>query len=444
MDTLRASMGKTVVVGLGKTGLACARFLRARGVDVTINDSREAPPELAPAREFLAAAQLVLGCFDATLLAAADTIVLSPGVAREEPALARAIAEGVAVISEIELFARQARAPVVAITGSNGKSTVTTLVGEMAARAGYNVAVGGNLGTPAIELLREPEPALYVLELSSFQLELTGSLAPVAAVVLNLSPDHMDRYADLDAYAAAKARIYSGARHCIVNADDPCVLAMAPQGQPFSVTTAPAQGWGLLAREDGVWLARHGDPLIAAADLRIAGRHNLANALAALALADAAGVPLEPCLDALRAFTGLPHRTEWVGEAAGVRYYDDSKGTNVGATLAAVAGLPGSVVLIAGGEGKGQDFAPLRPVLAEKGRGLVLIGRDAALIERAVAGAIPVRRALDMDEAVRQARDLAQAGDSVLLSPACASFDMFQGYAHRGECFRAAVRRWAL
>ncbi len=442
MTKLNATNDVTVVVGLGKTGLACLRHLHAQGRPVAVTDSRAEPPGLAAARELLPDSAIAVGGFDAERLARAAEIVISPGVSPEEPALAAAAAAGVPVLSEIELFARVARAPVIAITGSNGKSTVTTLVGAMAERAGVDAAIGGNLGTPALELLRTPEPALYVLELSSFQLEHTETLRAVAAVVLNISPDHMDRYTDLNAYATAKARIYRHAETSVINADDPAVSAMR-DGVPFSVETAPLQGWGLLARQGRTYLARHGEPLLATSELRIAGRHNLANALAALALAEAAGLPLAACLEALRDFQGLEHRTQWVAEANGVRWYDDSKGTNVGATLAAVAGLPGRLVLIAGGEGKDQDFAPLRDALRDKARAVVLIGRDASLIEAALQGVVPVHHAADMDEAVRLAGTLAQAGESVLLSPACASFDMFSGYEERGRVFQQAARRWA-
>lgn len=438
----------TVVVGLGKTGLACARHLRACGAEVAITDSRAQPPELERARQELPNVRLVLGGFDAELLAAAAEIVISPGVSLREPALAAAQVQGVPFVSEIELFARAAKAPVVAITGSNGKSTVTTLVGLMAERAGRDVAVGGNLGTPALELLRQPESELYVLELSSFQLEKTESLRPAAAVVLNISADHMDRYDSLADYAAAKQRIYPQAQVRVVNADDPAVVAMASTSNGasvrFSVRGIEPQGWGVAQRGGEQWILRGHEPVLRVSELRIPGRHNLANALAALALGEAVGLSRPAMLTALREFSGLTHRTQWVGEANGVTWYDDSKGTNVGATLAAVAGMSQPVVLIAGGEGKGQDFAPLKPALAERARAVVLIGRDAALIETAIAGAVPTVRAEDMDAAVKRAIELAQPGDAVLLSPACASFDMFKGYTHRGEVFCQAVRRWAL
>ncbi len=446
-DAAIAHSGMTVVVGLGITGLACARFLHARGVAVAVTDSRCEPPQLAAARRELAQVPLALGAFDAGLLKDAKEIVLSPGVALEEPALAAAAAAGVPIISEIELFARHARAPIVAITGSNGKSTVTTLLGRMAELAGVDVAVGGNLGTPALALLRDPEPALYVLELSSFQLETTRGLNAKAAAVLNLSADHMDRYRGMEDYAAAKRRVYRGDGTMVVNLDDPLVAAMAGPGREvihFSLERVPENGFGVAEREGQAWICERGQPLLPVRELRLPGRHNLANALAALALGRAAGLPTAPMLEALRSFGGLPHRTEWVGSAGGVTWYNDSKGTNVGATLAAVQGLPGPLVLIAGGDGKGADFSPLRTGLVDKARAVVLIGRDARLIEQALAGAVPVYHAADMEMAVRRAAELAQPGDSVLLSPACASLDMFNDYEHRGQVFRDAVKRWAL
>jgi UDP-N-acetylmuramoylalanine--D-glutamate ligase len=321
---------------------------------------------------------------------------------------------------------------------------VTTLVGAMAGRAGKSVRVGGNLGTPALDLIAASEPDLYVLELSSFQLETTQSLDAAAAVVLNVSPDHMDRYATLADYTATKRRVYRGHGVMVLNADDPTVLAMAVPARPQLRFTLGAprnpDEFGLVERAGVAWLAQGATPLIAEAELRIAGRHNTANALAALALGNAVGLPVEAMCAALRAFTGLAHRTHFVAERRGVRYYNDSKGTNVGATLAAIEGLPGRLVLIAGGDGKGQDFAPLAAPLARKARAVVLIGRDAPLIEAAIAGQAPCAHAVTLEEAVQQAAALAQPGDSVLLSPACASFDMFKSYVERGERFAAAVQ----
>ncbi len=435
-------MGKrSLVVGLGKTGLSCARHLAGLGGEVVVVDSREQPPALAQLRAELPNVPVHLGGFAEAAFASVDQLVVSPGVSLKEPAIAAAVARGVPVLGDIELFARRAQAQVIAITGSNGKSTVTTLVAAMAQRAGTDVRAGGNLGIPALELMFMSEPDLYILELSSFQLETTQSLRSAAAVVLNVSPDHMDRYTDLDDYANAKARIYADAAVKVVNSDDPVVTAMAGENTlRFTLATPGPGDYGLRREAGGQWLARGERLLLPAQALRIPGRHNLANALAALALAEAVGLPEAAVLETLRSFEGLPHRTQWVAERDGVAWYNDSKGTNVGATLAALGGMPGKAVLIAGGDGKGADFSPLRQVVKDKARAVVLIGRDAPLIEAALAGAAPVLHAADMAEAVTLAREAAQSGDAVLLSPACASFDMYSGYEERGEVFMATVK----
>jgi UDP-N-acetylmuramoylalanine--D-glutamate ligase len=440
--------GRALIVGLGKTGLSCARFLRGAGVPVAVTDTRRAPPALSQLRAELPDVALFLGGFRDAVFAAADCLVVSPGVSTAIPEIQAAAARGVPVLGDIELFAKTAQAPIVAITGSNGKSTVTTLVGSMARRAGRRVAVGGNLGEPALDLLSH-EVGLYVLELSSFQLETTHSLHPSVAAVLNLSADHMDRYPDLSAYAAAKARIFRRAEVAVVNLDDAIVTAM-PTGDAerrgFTLD-APAEGvFGVCAHDDEPWLCCGSNPWMPAGDLQIPGHHNRANALAALAIGAAAGLPQETMLAAARDFEGLAHRSELVGERAGVRWYDDSKGTNPGATVAALEGFAGTggrqrVVLIAGGDGKGADFSPLAGAVARAARAVVLIGRDAPRIADALRGHVPLQQAVDMDDAVRLAAALAQPGDSVLLSPACASFDMYESYAHRGEVFAAAVRR---
>ncbi len=433
---------KVLVVGLGASGLAAARHLARRGIPFAVADSRLEPPGVTALRALVPHVELHLGPFDAGLFRRARRLVLSPGVAPQEPAVAAAAEAGVEVLGEVELFAREVEGPVVGVTGSNGKSTVTTLLGEMAVAAGRRVAMGGNLGTPALELL-DRQADLYVLELSSFQLETTVSLRPEVALLLNLSADHLDRHGSLEAYTAAKARILRGARRMVLNADDPRVRALGGEveGEVVWFTLGPpAEGeWGL--REG--WLC-HGDRRVVEADaLRIPGRHNQANALAALAAGTLLGLDPSAMVDALVRFPGLPHRTQWVAERDGVAWYDDSKATNVGATLAAVQGMPGPLVLIMGGEGKGADFAPLRDPVARKARAVVLIGRDAPLIESALGGAVPVERAGDMRDAVARAARLARTGDQVLLSPACASWDMFNGFAERGEAFASAVREAA-
>lgn len=446
---LRARLGfegMTLVVGLGVTGLSCVRFLRALGLPVEITDSRSAPPRLGVARGELAEVPLHLGAFSLAALERCARILLSPGVALEDPYLQAARARGIPVLGDIELFARCVDAPVVAVTGSNGKSTVTALVGAMAQAAGRDARVGGNIGTPALDLLQDTPPDLYVLELSSFQLETTASLNPCAAAILNLSPDHLDRYPDMQAYLEAKLRIYAGDGAIIANRDDPILSACLPRQRRIVRfgTGAPAGAdFGLIDADGQTWLAQGGERLITMDRLGLRGAHNALNALAALALGTAAGLPRGGMLAALQSFTGLPHRMQRIGERRGVSWFNDSKGTNVGATLAALGGLPGRAVLIAGGLGKGQDFSPLRELAAAKARAVVLIGRDAPLIEAALNNAVPIHYAGDMREAVERAAALGRPGDSVLLSPACASFDMFSGYEDRGRCFVAAFAELA-
>jgi UDP-N-acetylmuramoylalanine--D-glutamate ligase len=440
-------MAKTLIVGLGVTGLSCARYLAAQGVQLAIADSRERPPGLAGLLESFPDVAVFLGAFDERLFASAERIVVSPGMPVATPEIAAAAARGVPVIGDIELFARAADAPVVAITGSNGKSTVTTLVGEMAKASGVRAAVGGNLGTPALDLL-DDAVELYVLELSSFQLETTSSLRAAVATVLNVSDDHMDRYTDTEAYAAAKARILCGAGVGVYNADDPRVAAMsgADDAWYFTLGAASSDKMFGLCRVDGRdYLARGEQPLLACDELRMPGRHNQANALAALAIGTALGLDIEAMRRVLQRFEGLPHRTQWVAAHAGVTWYNDSKGTNVGATLSALEGLDSGddsrTVLIAGGDCKGADLAPLSAALGRYARAVVLIGRDAGRVAAVVPDSVPAVMAGDMRAAVAQARDLARPGDRVLLSPACASLDMFAGYAQRGEVFVREVRR---
>ncbi len=450
---------KALVVGLGETGASCVRWLLERDAVVRATDSRAEPPHAQHMREAFPEVPLRLGGFTDDDFAWADLVVVSPGVAVATPAIARAQAAGKDVVGDVELFARAiagGRARLLAITGSNGKSTVTALAGHLCAAVGLDTVVAGNIGLPVLEALddratRGREPDVWVLELSSFQLETTRSLAPDAATVLNLSQDHMDRYAGMDDYAAAKARIFPPTGNClqVLNREDARVMAMALPGHPvwtFGVEPEPpvaAPGhFRLVTRKDRLWLAEGEEALLPVDKLPIAGLHNAANALAALALCRAIGLPYEGLVPALKTFVGLPHRVQKVAEVAGRSYYDDSKGTNVGATVAALRGLREPVVLIAGGDGKGQDFAPLRAAV-QGARAVVLIGRDAPLIEAALAGACPIARAADMDAAVRQAHALARAGDAVLLSPACASWDMFRDYAHRAQVFVQSVRRLA-
>lgn len=450
---------KALVVGLGDTGAACVRWLIEHDAVVRATDSRAEPPHAQHMREAFPEVPLRLGGFDAADFDWADLVVVSPGVALATPAIQAAIAAGKDVLGDVELFARAiagSHAKVIAITGSNGKSTVTTLVGHLCAAVGLDTVIAGNIGLPVLDALDDREasgrdPDVWVLELSSFQLETTRSLAADAATVLNLSQDHMDRYATMADYAAAKARVFLGmgaAGVQVLNREDPLVMAMARPGattwtfgiaETASATHAPGH-FGLAMRKDRLWLAEGEEAILPVDKLPIAGLHNAANALAALALCRAIGLGYDGLAPALKTFEGLPHRVQKIAEIDGRVFYDDSKGTNVGATVAALQGLTQPVVLIAGGDGKGQDFAPLRAAVANA-RAVILIGRDAPLLAAAIGDACPVERADDMAAAVRQAHAASRPGDAVLLSPACASWDMFRDYTHRARVFVEAVRQ---
>jgi UDP-N-acetylmuramoylalanine--D-glutamate ligase len=435
---------RALVLGLGRTGLSCARYLQRKGVAVRVADTRAEPPAAAALREQVPDAELHTGAFQPGLLDGVAQIVISPGLSLREPVVAEAASRGLPVVGDIELFAREAAAPVAAITGTNGKSTVPALLADRATAGGRPAIAGGNLGEPALDLLERPAPALYVLELSSFQLETTYSLSTETATVLNVTADHLDRYGSIDEYAAAKARIFDGCEVAVVNADDARVRAMPRAGQrvlSFSLHDSTADYF--LAREPEPMLTCRGEPLLPLGALRLQGEHNAANALAALAMGEVLGLPRAPVLAALAAFGGLPHRAQWVADVGGVHFIDDSKGTNVGATIAAVAGMDGPLVLIAGGDGKGQDFDDLRAAFRGKVRHAVLIGRDAPRLAAVLEDVCATESASDMPGAVTAARAAARSGDTVLLSPACASLDMFRDYRHRGEEFAAAVRSLA-
>ncbi len=427
-------MNKVIVLGLGKTGLSCVHYFLARGITPLVMDTRAEP---AGRDQLPAGVPVHCGGLDEAALCAADLIISSPGIALATPALQAAAAAGVEIIGDIELFVREAQAPIVAITGSNGKSTVTTLVGEMAAEAGWAVGVGGNIGTPALDLLASPAQ-LYVLELSSFQLETTYSLQAAAATILNLSEDHLDRYDGMAGYLAAKQRIHHGAQHILTNRDDAATLPVA--GAEWQSFGLDGQSYGRVERDDGLWLAVHGEPVLAVSELRIVGAHNQMNALAAMALCDAVGVPRAAQLAVLRRFTGLPHRCQFVRDHAGVRWLNDSKATNVGSTLAAVAGVAesvqGKLVLIAGGQGKGQDFSPLQALLGHGIDHMLCFGQDADVL---CALGPQAERVADLEAAVARAAALTGAGDWVLLAPACASLDMFRNFEARGDRFCALV-----
>ncbi|KPA93059.1 UDP-N-acetylmuramoyl-L-alanine--D-glutamate ligase [Pseudomonas sp. RHF3.3-3] len=443
--SLIASDHFRIVVGLGKSGMSLVRFLANRGVAFAVADTRENPPELATLRRDYPQVEVRCGELDVEFLCRADELYVSPGLALATPALQAAAARGVKLSGDIELFARNAKAPIVAITGSNAKSTVTTLVGEMAAAAGKRVAVGGNLGTPALDLLGD-DIELYVLELSSFQLETTDQLNAAVATVLNISEDHMDRYSGLPAYHLAKHRIFRGAKQVVVNRQDALSRPLMSEGLPcwtFGLGKPDFKAFGL--REEGgeKYLAFEFQNLMPVRELKIRGAHNQSNALAALALGHAVGLPFDAMLSSLRTFGGLEHRCQWVREHNGVNYYNDSKATNVGAALAAIEGLgadiDGKLVLVAGGDGKGADFSALRAPVAAHCRAVVLLGRDAELLARALGDEVPLIRVQTLDEAVRRSAELARDGDAVLLSPACASLDMFRNFEERGRLFASAV-----
>ncbi|NNA00836.1 UDP-N-acetylmuramoyl-L-alanine--D-glutamate ligase [Pseudomonas lundensis] len=443
--SLIASDHFRIVVGLGKSGMSLVRFLARQGVSFAVADTRENPPELATLRRDYPQVEVRCGELDVEFLCRADELYVSPGLALATPALQAAAARGVKLSGDIDLFARNAKAPIVAISGSNAKSTVTTLVGEMAVAAGKRVAVGGNLGMPALDLLSD-DVELYVMELSSFQLETTHQLGAEVATVLNVSEDHMDRYSGLPAYHLAKHRIFRGARQVVVNRQDALTRPLMSDGLPcwtFGLGAPDFKAFGLREENGEKYLAFEFQNLMPVRELKVRGAHNQANALAALALGHAVGLPFDAMLSSLRTFTGLEHRCQWVRELDGVSYYNDSKATNVGAALAAIDGLgmdmDDKLVLIAGGDGKGADFSGLRDSVTRYCRAVVLIGRDADLIADALGDAVPQVRAASLDEAIAQCRALAQPGDAVLLSPACASFDMFKNYEERGQLFARAV-----
>ena len=442
----------TVIVGLGTTGMSVARYLSDQNREFAVVDSRQTPPcadELLSLNDSKPAYHF--GDFKTPLLTNAQQVIVNPGIAVSTSEIASAKKAGAEVIGDVELFFREIKSskPVIAITGSNGKTTVTTLLDLMAKESGIDVGTGGNIGTPALDLLTKPSTELFVLELSSYQLETTPSLQTLAAVILNLSEDHLDRYDNnIEQYAKAKALIYNNCQHVIYNREDQYSTRFATQSTNNKSICSfgldkPAKGhYGLQTQEGIKWLAKGDDLLMPVSDIKQVGKHNLANSLAALALGEIAGFKLSAMLKVLSEFTGMQHRTQWVGKFNQVNFYNDSKGTNVGATLSALSGLSGKTVLIAGGQGKGADFLPLKSVIVEKARAVVLIGADAEKISAIVHSSIPQSFADSMQEAVQQAYDFAdrEAGDNVLLSPACASFDMFENYIQRGQVFIEAVQ----
>lgn len=427
----------TVVVGLGKTGLSCVRHLVGQEKTVAVTDTRVIPPCIQELRSEFPQVPVYLDGIYENVLDKASEIVVSPGICVREPAIAKQQARGVNAIGDIELFVQAAKAPIIAITGSNGKSTVTTLVGEMAKAAGKKIVVGGNLGTPALELL-DDDAELYVLELSSFQLETTRSLQAAAATVLNITPDHLDRYESYDDYIAAKLSIYKNSKAQIINRDDSQTFINNPTIS-FGASEPNENEFGLRKVDGELFLAFGKNNLLNVKELKVKGQHQYLNALAAMALGHCVNLPMDAMLKALKAFTGLRHRCQWVADIEGVAWYNDSKATNVGATLAALHGLgaeiPGKIVLLAGGLAKDADFSSLREGAKQYVSRLILFGQDKKELKKVLEDVLDIQEVEDLQEAVKSAKSIATAGDIVLLSPACASFDMFSDFEARGDEF---------
>ena len=444
-----SQQGVTAILGIGVTGLSVARFLASRQREFVVCDTRDAPPLLETFKKEFPTVKCFLGANAKQVLESACELVVSPGLAQDEPLLVAARDNNIGVVGDIELFARHVKAPVAAITGSNGKSTVTALLGEMAKAAGLRVAVGGNLGTPALELLAD-DRQLYVLELSSFQLEITHSLKPAVSTILNLSEDHLDRYGSMGNYLAAKQRIFQGAAHIVCNRDDSATrpgdvsVPLSSFGLEASeLTESDVQQCGVASRNGEFWLHGPNGDLMPVDELCLKGSHNWANALAAVAMGSVLGLADKAMIAAMREFPGLDHRCQTVRTLDGVSYINDSKATNVGATLAALEGLGNkeqrNILWIAGGDGKGAEFHELRSTVAATVKQALLIGVDGPRIGEAIAGATEVESQPSLESAVARARQLAQPGDLVLLSPACASFDMFNNFEHRGDMFAKAA-----
>ena len=448
--------GITLVVGLGLSGRAICRHLARQGVPFMVADTREEPPDMAAFYRAHPDVSVHCGPLEALDIAAVEEVVVSPGVDPHHPTLAPLGAQmnprtgDPRLVGEMALFVRAASAPIAAITGSNAKSSVTTLLGQMAQASGVKAAVGGNLGTPALDLLeQQPDAELFILELSSFQLETTPRLGAAVAAFLNLSEDHLDRHGDMQGYRRAKQAIFRGAQHAVVNADDPMTFPSEPVAELTRFGSQPPSGRDLgLALEQGrLTLMKGKAPWLAADQLAMVGQHHYLNGLAALAMGDALGFDRAAMCEALKAFKGLPHRSELIAELDGVKWVNDSKGTNVGATLAAIEGigadLNGRLILLAGGVGKGADFSPLAAPLSANARCVILFGQDALRLDEALSGHVETRLVADLAHAMQEAYALAKPGDCVLLSPACASLDQFVNYQARGDAFRHWVEQKA-
>ena len=438
-----ASSERRLIFGLGATGQSVARWWRQQGVAFAALDTRAERADDAAAVADIDRDKAAFGDIDVAFVDDCTEMIVSPGVALDHPLIERARGQGCRVRGDIDLFMEAAQAPVVGITGSNGKSTVTSIVGEMIAACGVKVAVGGNLGRPALDLLAD-EPELYVLELSSFQLERSETLSLALATVLNISADHLDRYASITDYHRAKHAIYKQVAHVVANRDDPLTIPLVPEDTPVTWWRSgepDLNEFGLLERDGVAWLCRGSEKLLCTDELQLAGRHNYLNVLAALALGGALKMPLEGLIEGAKQYRGLPHRCQLIGQVKGVRFIDDSKGTNIGATAAALEGLAGvgQIWLIIGGQGKGQDFSLLKPVLTRISVRLLVMGEATEQIRADLGEDTPMDVMCSLEDAVTLSAASAQPGDTVLLSPACASFDMFSSYAERGERFQAAV-----
>ena len=437
-----------VIIGLGQTGLSCARYCTRQNIPFAITDSRLNPSALAEFRAEFPEVNAKLGAFDAEMILNAEQLIVSPGVSLDEPILQKAREQGIEIVGDVELFCRAVKAPIIAITGSNGKTTVTTLVGLMLQAVGLQVIVCGNIGEPVLQQLMQPTPDFYVLELSSFQLETTYSLNAHAATVLNISADHMDRYPDLISYITSKQRIFQNCQRPVVNLDDTLStsgLNFSVEPVTFSVSHDQQANFHLAQNNQGEYIAQEQTPLLSVTEMPLKGMHHYQNALAALALCSTTSNDVRKMASVLRSFAGLPHRCQWVREIDGVSWYNDSKGTNVGASIAAITSLgvelQGQIILIAGGDAKAADLHPLCEPVSRFVKRIILIGRDAPLFKAAFTDIISIDEVGSLYEAVLQAKQYAEAGDAVLLSPACASFDMFNNYMHRGDVFVEAVNQ---
>ena len=436
-----------MILGMGKTGLSCLKYFSNRNKSIAMMDSREFPPELDSIKKGYPDIPLYLGKFDQEKICMAELLIVSPGISVNEPSIKTARECGIKIFGDIEVFCNNVSRPVLAVTGSNGKSTVASLISDMIENSGRQVKLGGNIGTPALDLISQDEPDYYVLELSSFQLETTESLNAIASVILNISEDHMDRYSGIESYTAAKKKIYTGTGTMVINLDDDLVSAMVTSDRKYICYTTrdnPRENTFYLTRNNGsIFITYANQQLLDINSLSLSGRHNVSNCMAALALGTAIGLPVAAMLTVLQKFQGLPHRCQWVTNLGGVDWYNDSKATNVGACRAAIEGLAGdnNIILIAGGQGKGADFSRLSEVCNGKVRAAVMIGADAGLLANAIQDSVEIYNSIDMVSAVALAHQLSRPGDIVLLSPACASLDMFDDYKHRGQVFINAVER---